>query len=175
MAITLVGGGARSGKSTFGRRYIEEHFEGGIFLATAEARDEEMRDRIAHHQAERGDFWTTLEEPLDLTGALQRHAGEGKPFLVDCLTLWLSNVLFDEALDEEAEIERLGTFLRSWNGPTVVLISNEVGLGIAPDNPLSRRYRDLAGRLNQTVAEAADEVYWTVFGIPTKLKPGGGL
>lgn len=174
MDVVLVGGGARSGKSGFGLRYVEEQFDRGVFVATAEAGDEEMAERIDRHRAERGSFWRTVEEPLDLGGALEREAADGGPILVDCLTLWLSNVLLHPDLDEEAEIDRLEALLRAWRGPKLVLITNEVGCGLVPDNELGRRFRDLAGSMNQRCALAAAEVYWMIFGQPLQLKPAGG-
>lgn len=174
MDVVLVGGGARSGKSGFGLRYVEERFDRGVFLATAEAGDEEMAERIRRHRAERGPFWRTAEEPLDLAGALEREASGCEPILVDCLTLWLSNILLHPDLDEEAEIDRLEALLRAWRGPMLVLIANEVGCGLVPDNALGRRFRDLAGAMNQRFAQTADEVYWMIFGQPLQLKPAGG-
>lgn len=173
MALVLVGGGARSGKSRFALRYVEERCGGGLFLATAEQRDHEMRERVARHREERGPLWSTREEPLDLAGALAEEASSERAIVVDCLTLWLSNVLLSQAHDEEVEIESLAGLLAEWSGPTLVLVANEVGLGIVPDNALARRFRDLAGGLNQRVAEAADQVWWMAFGCPLQLKPGG--
>ncbi len=175
MAVILLGGGARSGKSGFGLRYVQERFTGGVFVATGEPRDEEMADRIRRHRGERTDFWRTVEEPLDLPGALEREASGEAPILVDCLTLWLSNVLLDPETDEEFEIVRLEALLDDWKGPTLLLITNEIGCGIVPMNALGRRFRDLAGRMNQRVAAKADEVYWVIFGQPLRLKPGGGV
>lgn len=183
MAVILLGGGARSGKSGFALRYVQERFAGGVLVATGEAGDEEMRDRIARHKADRGPFWRTVEEPLDLAGALQREAGRAEAgcaeeapaegIVVDCLTLWLSNVLLAPELDEETEIDRLEAVLAGWQGPTLLLVTNEVGCGIVPMNALSRRFRDLAGMLNQRAAVVADEVYWLVFGQPLRIKPSG--
>lgn len=174
MAVVLLGGGARSGKSGFGLRYVQERFSSGVFVATGEARDEEMTERIRRHQSERGSFWRTVEEPLDLHGVLQREAQSAAAILVDCLTLWLSNILLDPNVDEAAEIARMQALLSDWRGPTLVLVTNEVGCGIVPMEELSRRFRDLAGKMNQRFAEAADEVYWLVFGQPLRIKPNQG-
>lgn len=175
MGVILLGGGARSGKSAFGLRYVQERFAGGVFVATGEAGDQEMADRIARHRDERGPFWRTVEEPVDLAGALEREAAGSAPILVDCLTLWLSNILLAPAVDEEAEVARLQSLLDRWQGPPLILITNEVGCGIVPMHELSRRFRDLAGTMNQRFAAAADEVYWVVFGQPLRIKPAGAL
>ncbi len=171
MAVVLIGGGARSGKSRFALDYVRRRHSSGVFIATAEARDQEMRERIEHHRAERDAFWTTVEEPLDLAHVIELQQALNQPVAIDCLTLWLSNVLLDPARDEQAEMARLQQAIAGWKGPDLVLIANEVGCGIVPDNALARRFRDLAGSLNQRVAEAADEVYWMVFGTPLQVKP----
>ena len=173
MAIVLVGGGARSGKSSFAQRWVEQR-GGGLYIATAEAGDEEMRERIARHQADRGEAWRTLEAPLDLVDVLKAQSKLNHMILVDCLTLWLSNVLIDPHHSANEEIAALGALLLEWTGPDLIFVTNEVGCGIVPDNPLAREFCDLAGRLNQQVADAADEVYWTVFGQPLRIKPSGG-
>jgi len=174
--VTLVAGGARSGKSSFAQRLVEQSAvdqsaSSRVFLATAEARDGEMQARIARHQSDRDDSWRTVEEPLELSAALEREAASGRAILVDCLTLWLSNILLAER-DVEQEIERLAALLRNWKGGSVVLVSNEVGQGIVPDNALAREFRDHAGRLNQAVAAAATTVWRVDFGIPQQLKGG---
>ena len=166
--VTLVLGGARSGKSVHAEKLVEDQPAGWIYLATATAGDGEMAERINRHRERRGDGWRTVEEPLDLTAALQAEAGANSVILVDCLTLWLSNVLFAE-LDVEHEIKRLVECLSGLAGP-VVLVSNEVGLGIVPENALARRFRDDAGRLNQAVAAAADSVVFVAAGLPLSLK-----
>jgi adenosylcobinamide kinase/adenosylcobinamide-phosphate guanylyltransferase len=162
--LSLVLGGARSGKSAFAEKLIER-VGGGIYLATAEARDAEMTARISQHQARRGNLWRTVESPNDLVGPLQR---EGRPMLIDCLTLWLSNLLEHDA-DLDRESRRLTDCLAATEGP-VVLIANEVGLGIVPDNALARRFRDAAGRLNQRIAASADQVILVTAGLPLRLK-----
>lgn len=162
----LVLGGARSGKSAYGERLIEESRLRPVYLATAEARDEEMAARIAHHKARRKG-WRTVEEPLELAGALGTvEAGEA--VLVDCLTLWLSNLM---AADRDIEAEAAGLLraLPQCAGP-VVFISNEVGLGIVPDNALARRFRDEAGRLHQRIAAEVDAVIGMMAGLPMVFK-----
>jgi len=170
VGVILIGGGARSGKSRFALELALERFERPLFVATAEAHDDEMRDRIRRHQAERGPGWTTVEEPLELVAALENAADKCDGCVIDCLTLWLSNVLLSSSHDEQVEMKRLLESLEEWDGPPVILITNEVGCGIVPENALARRYRDLAGWLNQRVAAVADEVYWTVFGVPIDVK-----
>ena len=170
----LVLGGARSGKS----RYAEALAMGAgpapwIYIATAEAGDAEMRARIAHHQERRGAGWRTVEAPLDLCGALSRAAEVGTPILVDCLTLWLANLM---AADRDLEVEQraLADILSAVSRTApVVLVSNEVGLGIVPENALARAFRDAAGRLNQAVAEACDHAVFMAAGLPMVLKTGG--
>lgn len=165
--LTLVLGGARSGKS----RYAESLFAGlpppWIYVATAEAGDAEMAERIAAHRARRGKEWRTIDAPHDLAAALA-DAESNAPVLVDCLTLWLSNRMLARA-DVEAETAHLETALENRNAP-VVLVSNEVGLGIVPDNALARRFRDLQGRLNQRMAARAGRVVLMVAGLPLVVK-----
>ncbi len=166
--VTLVLGGARSGKSAYGEGLLEARPGACVYLATADAGDAEMAERIAQHRARRGDRWTTLEEPLALLDALAGAAGPDRAVLVDCLTLWLSNLLLADR-DVEAEGAALATALPGLAGP-VVLIANEVGLGIVPENALARRFRDAAGRLNQALAAAADRVVLVSAGLPLILK-----
>jgi adenosylcobinamide kinase / adenosylcobinamide-phosphate guanylyltransferase len=168
--VTLVLGGARSGKSRYAETLVRDA-GGGVYLATAQALDAEMAARIARHRAERGDGWTTVEEPLELAAALERGARGGRPILVDCLTLWLSNLMGAERAAAQ-EIARLLAALKTLPVP-VVLVSNEVGLGIVPDNALARVFRDEAGRLNQAAAAAADRVVFLAAGLPLVLKDGG--
>lgn len=163
-AISLILGGARSGKSLYAERLCSA---GGVYVATATALDHEMAERIRRHRARRGPAWTTIEEPLDLAGVLTR-AAPGRPFLVDCLTLWLSNVL-EAGRDVAAETAALTQALRAAPAP-VVLVGNEVGLGIVPATALGRAFRDHAGRLNQAIAALADHVVFLVAGLPLVLK-----
>ena len=173
MGVILVGGGARSGKSSFAQRLCEERAQSGVFIATGEARDDEMRDRIRRHREDRGEFWRTVEEPLNLVAVLQREGRADQVVLVDCLTLWLSNVLLHPERDAQREIDDLASLLGEWHGPDTVLITNEVGCGIVPENALAREFRDLAGRLGQAVARTADEVWWLAFGVPLQIKGAG--
>ena len=164
--LTLILGGARSGKSRYAEGLITALPGPWIYVATAEARDSEMAERIAAHRARRGTGWTTIEAPRDLAGALAAH---GKtPVLVDCLTLWLSNVLLADA-DVDAEIAQLEGALARRAAP-IVLVANEVGFGIVPDNALGRRFRDLQGLLNQRIAARADRVILVVAGLPLTMK-----
>jgi adenosylcobinamide kinase/adenosylcobinamide-phosphate guanylyltransferase len=168
--ITLVLGGARSGKSRFGESLIAALPPAWqppwTYVATAEAGDAEMAERIAVHRARRGAHWQTIEAPRDLPAALK--AAQGKPVLVDCLTLWLSNLMLAEA-DVDAETALLEQALEAVTAP-VVLVANEVGSGIVPEYPLGRRFRDLQGILNQRIAARADRVALVVAGIPLLIK-----
>ncbi|SCA55595.1 Bifunctional adenosylcobalamin biosynthesis protein CobP [Candidatus Terasakiella magnetica] len=162
--ITLVLGGARSGKSAYAEKIIEEA-GGGMYLATSRVWDAEMAERVQTHQDRRNELWTTIEEPVHIHDHI---AKTDKPMLVDCLTLWLSN-LMDEEADIDQETQKLCTSLRGAEHD-VVLVSNEVGLGIVPDNALARKFRDHAGRLNQAVAQTADRVLFIAAGLPLTLK-----
>ncbi len=164
--LELIIGGARSGKSCFAERQALNSDRPVIYVATAEARDAEMRERIAHHRARRPTGWRTVEEPLDLAAALVREARRDTCVLVDCLTLWLTNVLLAE---REAEIDPLPETLPTLPG-RVILVSNEVGWGIVPENALARRFRDEQGRLNQRIAALADNVTLVAAGLPLVLK-----
>ncbi|MBI3451236.1 MAG: bifunctional adenosylcobinamide kinase/adenosylcobinamide-phosphate guanylyltransferase [Rhodospirillales bacterium] len=169
--LSLVLGGARSGKSVYAETLIEgarPAGESAIYLATAQANDTEMAARIRAHRARRGEDWATVEEPLALDRALARESRPGRPVLVDCLTLWLAN-LMAAARDVPAECDRLLAALAALPGPAV-LVSNEVGLGIVPDNPMAREFRDHAGRLHQRIAAAADFVVFVAAGLPLSLK-----
>lgn len=168
---TLVLGGARSGKSSYAERLAEGAADSCVYLATAAAGDAEMAERIARHRARRGRRWRTHEEPLALAEALAAVAEPGVVVLVDCLTLWLSNVMATD-LDVENECGRLVAALPRLRGPAI-FVSNEVGLGIVPDNALARRFRDEAGRLNQAVAAAAQSVVFLAAGLPLVLKQPG--
>jgi adenosylcobinamide kinase / adenosylcobinamide-phosphate guanylyltransferase len=170
--ITLVLGGARSGKSAHAERLAREARRRRIYLATAQAFDDEMRERISHHRDSRADDgWTTVEEAIDLPEALARAAEPDAVVLVDCLTLWLSNWMLAECDVAQGRTD-LSSTLAAARGP-VILVSNEVGMGIVPDTPLGRRFRDAQGRLNQTVAAMADVVVLMAAGIPLLVKPQG--
>jgi adenosylcobinamide kinase/adenosylcobinamide-phosphate guanylyltransferase len=164
--LTLVLGGARSGKSRHAEALVEAEPGPWTYVATAQAHDDEMRARIAQHRARRGAGWETVNEPLELAGAIT--AVRGRPVLVDCLTLWLTNVMLAER-DAAAERGMLVEACRTAAGP-LVLVSNEVGLGIVPDNALARRFRDETGRLHQDLAALADRVVLMVAGIPMQVK-----
>jgi adenosylcobinamide kinase/adenosylcobinamide-phosphate guanylyltransferase len=165
--MTLVLGGARSGKSRYAETLVAAAPSPWLYIATAEAHDDEMRARIATHRARRGTDWHVIEAPRDLAGALATSAAGGA-VLVDCLTLWLSNLMLAE-IDCAAEVDRLEAVLSGIARP-VVLVSNEVGSGIVPDNALARRFRDAQGRLNQRMAARADRVVLMVAGLPLVVK-----
>ena len=167
MAIILITGGARSGKSARAEARARTYPGRPVYIATAEALDGEMRERIARHRARRGDEWLEHETPLELVAALAATDGGGAR-LVDCLTLWLSNLMHAQRHWSQ-EAAHLVEALRAQKSP-VVLVTNEVGLGIVPDNALARRFRDAAGIMNQMVAAAADEVEFVVAGLPMRVK-----
>jgi adenosyl cobinamide kinase/adenosyl cobinamide phosphate guanylyltransferase len=164
--ITLVLGGARSGKSRFAEGVIAALSPPWVYVATAQAGDTEMAERIARHRARRGPQWQTVEAPRALDKALLEHAAT--PVLVDCLTLWLSNLMLTDG-DVELEIGNVERALSQATGPKV-LVSNEVGLGIVPDYPLGRRFRDAHGILNQRMAALADRGVLMVAGLPLAIK-----
>jgi adenosylcobinamide kinase/adenosylcobinamide-phosphate guanylyltransferase len=155
VSLVLIGGGARSGKSRHALALARQCGSRLAFVATARAEDDEMRERIARHRQERGSEFTTFEEPVAI--------------LIDCLTLWLSNLLCAGAPNIMEEGRRLVESAVA-APPQVLLVTNEVGCGIVPENALARQFRDLAGELNQMAAQAASEVYWTAFGIALKVK-----
>lgn len=176
--VVLVTGGARSGKSGFAEQYAARRADRVTYIATAQALDEEMRRRIALHRRQRegrGGIWDTVEEPIDLAGALERRRAD-PVVLIDCLTLWLTNVLLAREEDEAgaerrvlAEVDRLAEALRDYPGCAVV-VTNEVGDGIVPEYSLGRLYRDLAGWMNQRIAAVAEEVFLVTAGIPVELR-----
>ena len=169
--VVFLLGGARSGKSRLGEQLVEATPGRWIYLATAEALDDEMADRIAAHRSRRDSRWRTVEEPLDLPAALVEWSAPDTAILVDCLTLWLSN-LMGAGRDPAQAVDALVQALSTVEG-RVVLISNEVGQGIVPDNALARTFRDTAGRMHQAVAEAAHRVLFVVAGLPLTLKDVG--
>jgi adenosylcobinamide kinase/adenosylcobinamide-phosphate guanylyltransferase len=169
MTSILVLGGARSGKSAFAQKAAESANGGHLVLiAAGQAFDDEMAERIARHQAERGESWTTVEAPLALAEAIAALPADAVA-VVDCLTLWLSNLMLDQRDVGAAATELVAAVAacpaRLW------LVSNEVGLGLVPETPLGRRFRDEAGRLHQRLAQAVDEVYFIAAGLPLRLKP----
>jgi len=165
--VTLVLGGARSGKSRYAEGLVVAEAPPWTYIATAEAHDEEMRQRIEEHRARRASGWRTIEAPLDLAAALQR-ASVLQPVLIDCLTVWLSNLMLAEH-DLETSVVSLEEELARRRASTV-LVGNEVGQGIVPDNELARRFRDANGRMNQRLALGAGRVVLTVAGIPMIAK-----
>ncbi|MFC3568211.1 bifunctional adenosylcobinamide kinase/adenosylcobinamide-phosphate guanylyltransferase [Paracoccus sp. TOH] len=169
--ITMVTGGARSGKSALAESIAARHPGARFYIATAEARDDEMTQRIGRHRDRRGPGWQTVEEPRDLALALSRTDGQGVR-LVDCLTLWLSNLMAAEDRPGP-RVGALCELLAAQQSP-VVLVTNELGLGIVPENALARRFRDEHGWMNQAVAGVADEVWMAVSGLPLCLKPQKG-
>lgn len=168
LSTTLVLGGARSGKSTFAERLVCDSGLARLYLATATAGDHEMQARIAQHRLQRGDGWTTIEEPLLLVETLAREAQDGQAVLVDCLTLWLSNLMFADR-NVAFETQRLATYLQMAEVP-IVLVSNEVGLGLVPETPIGRAFRDAQGRLNQLIAAEVPAVAFVAAGLPIWLK-----
>lgn len=164
----LVIGGARSGKSRYAQQRAESLGSRLAYIATAQALDAEMTDRIARHRTDRGPCWHTIEAPIDLADAITRASARYDAILVDCLTLWLSNLMgADLSLDHA--FDALAQSVKSCASP-LALVANEVGLGIVPDNPLARRFRDEAGRLNQRVAGIVDEAVLVAAGLPLRLK-----
>lgn len=170
MRSLLVLGGARSGKSRYAQQRAEACGGRLAYIATAQALDGEMTDRIARHRADRDERWTTIDAPLDLPAAIREAAEQTDAILVDCLTLWLSNLMLADA-DIEAASCALADAIRACPRP-IALVANEVGLGIVPDNPLARRFRDAAGRLNQQIAAIASDVVFVAAGLPMVLKEG---
>ncbi len=176
--LTLMLGGAKSGKSGLAQSLAEGLAQGQagrlVYIATAQARDQEMDQRIARHQAARGPLWATLEEPLDLCGALARADGPGAVLLVDCLTLWLSNLMTQAGLAGDGLDQRGQDLCALLPGlkSNVILVANEVGLGIVPDNALARAFRDAAGLLHQRLAQVCQRVVLVAAGLPLALKGG---
>ena len=166
---TFVLGGARSGKSRYAETLVGAASSRPCVIVTAEALDTEMSARIARHRADRDPAWTTIEAPRELAAALDAHTDPLRPILIDCLTLWLSNLLLDGRDIDSATAELLAAMDRM-QAP-LVIVSNEVGLGIVPDNALARRFRDAQGRLNQSFAARADRVVFLAAGLPLTLKP----
>lgn len=164
----LVLGGARSGKSRFAEGLAIDCAADRHYVATGRAFDAEMRDRIARHRSDRGDGWTTHEEPVDLVGQLRQIDDPSRVVLVDCLTLWVTNLMLENQ-NVMARSAELAAFLPQMKA-RVILVSNEVGLGIVPENRMAREFRDHAGRLHQQIAASAAEVYFVAAGLPLKMK-----
>ncbi len=177
--ILFILGGARSGKSTFAEGLAKRRAgDAVLFLATAEAFDDEMRARIAKHRAERPASWQTLEAPREILDALRHWEAMPRLILLDCLTLWVTNELLANENDLESRLACQLDMLVEWarlQNIDLILVSNEVGLGIVPDNELSRTFRDVLGRINARAAQAADQVFWMVAGIPMEVKGRANL
>jgi len=169
--LIYVTGGARSGKSGYAQRLVEACRGELLYVATAAAGDAEMASRIARHQQQRGARWTTLEEPCEVLARLPEAAVGKNGILFDCVTLWLTNLMLRGDADAAilAEVERFAELARQQSG-TLVMVSNELGSGIVPENALARRFRDLAGSANQRLAAASDTAWLVVSGLPVKLK-----
>ena len=165
----LILGGARSGKSAYAQSLAETYGPDRLYLATAEAGDEEMAARIARHRADRRLGWTTLEEPLEVARALGAEARPGRVVVVDCLTLWLSNLIL-AGWEPGAAVAGLAEAIGALAGPAI-LVSNEVGMGIVPDHKLGREFRDWQGRANREIAHACDAAVFIAAGLPVQLKP----
>lgn len=167
--ITLVIGGARSGKSRFAEGLVLGSGLKPVYVATGRAFDEEMSERISVHRDRRGPQWETVEEPLALADAIQQSAHPGRAILIDCMTLWVTNLMMAKA-NVARETSALADALRAAGVP-IVLVTNEVGLGIVPDNRMARDFRDLAGEVNQRMGQLADEAWFIAAGLPLQLKP----
>jgi adenosylcobinamide kinase / adenosylcobinamide-phosphate guanylyltransferase len=171
--IIFITGGARSGKSTHTLKDASQLKGKKAYIATAEALDKEMKDRIENHKKQRGKDWDTYEEPLRIAEVIQEIEGKYTAIVIDCLTLWLSNIMHS-GFNITQEIANLIEILRiTHHRSCIYIVSNEVGMGIVPENDMARRFRDIAGILNQKVAEISDEVYLLVAGIPMKIKGKG--
>jgi adenosylcobinamide kinase/adenosylcobinamide-phosphate guanylyltransferase len=170
-SFTFVVGGARSGKSSFAMTLAESCAPPRLYVATAQSLDSEMEERIRRHREERGDGWETLEEPMEVPGSVMRAGGGYRVVLIDCLTLWLTNLLM-AGLDDPSVLSTVEGLISACRGSSakVIAVSNEVGLGLVPENPLSRRFRDLSGTMNQKMAAAASEAWFVASGIPLKMK-----
>lgn len=169
--LIFITGGCRSGKSQFALDYANRHFRKKLYLATSEALDEEMVKRIEDHKKRRGVDWQTVEEPINIAEAIRQHGNDMEVILLDCITLWLSNLLMRQKSDHEIvnEVSKL-TDTVNHGQTSFIFVSNEVGMGIVSVDPLGRRFRDLAGMANQKIAEAAQTVIFMVSGIPIFLK-----
>ncbi len=172
--LVFITGAARSGKSSFAERMAAETGSPVIYIATCVPGDEEMLERVARHQARRPANWRTVEEPIDPASVISANDGPGRVFLLDCITLLVLNLILDpkSGLAEDELLEKIAELAQvSYNSAAdVIMVSNEVGWGIVPGDPLSRMYRDVIGRANQALAAQADEAWFTVSGIPLELK-----
>lgn len=169
MARTFILGGARSGKSRFALEFGEDLSEERVFVATAQGFDEGMRERIGRHREDRDASWRTVEEFVEIWDVIERECREGRVVVLDCLTLWLNNLMLFER-DVDADIDRLVSVLEEGVDGELVLVSNEIGLGLVPDTELGREFRDVHGRMNQRVAAVCDRVLFMVAGLPVVVK-----
>lgn len=171
--VILVTGGCRSGKSRFALEYANRHYQKKIYLATCEPLDEEMAHRIELHKRARGPEWQTVEEPIGVVEKVTQHGEEGGVILLDCLTLWISNLLM-RGNDENRIMDEIARLVQAVqrSPSSFLLVSNEVGMGIVPADPTARFFRDIAGMVNQTMAREADTVILMISGIPMGLKGG---
>ncbi|MEK6590665.1 MAG: bifunctional adenosylcobinamide kinase/adenosylcobinamide-phosphate guanylyltransferase [Nitrospinota bacterium] len=169
--VIFVTGGARSGKSDFALRCAEKIGRIRAYIATAEVLDDEMKERITNHKRLRGDDWDTIEEPKNLLIAFESLHRTYDVAIIDCLTLWVSNLIKD-GLTDDTILKMTDAFMQLINRLklSLIIVSNEVGMGIVPDNPLARRFRDIAGKVNQLIASISDEVYFMVSGISIRIK-----
>ena len=169
--LIFVTGGCRSGKSQFALDYANRHFHKKLYLATCEALDEEMAKRIEDHKKKRGLEWQTVEEPIKVSEAIRQYGNNVEVILLDCITLWLSNLLMRQKSDHEImnEVSTLVDTVKQCQ-TSFIFVSNEVGMGLVPVEPLGRRFRDLSGMTNQRIAELADRVVLMVSGMPISLK-----
>jgi adenosyl cobinamide kinase/adenosyl cobinamide phosphate guanylyltransferase len=167
----MITGGARSGKSYFSEETAMKLGNNYVYIATMQAFDSEMKERIKKHRARRGKQWRTFEEPLNVAALLRKEDKKGRVFLIDCLTLFISNNLLEGRREEaiKGKVEELAELCSACKA-SVVIVTNEVGMGIVPDNKLGREFRDIQGKANQIIAAAADEAYFMVSGLPIKLK-----
>ena len=171
--MIFITGGCRSGKSRFALDYVNQHFSKKLYLATCEALDEEMAQRIEHHKKMRGPEWKTIEESIAIVNEIKECSDKVEVILLDCITLWLSNLLIKWKSESRMtdEIDRFVDVIQQ-SQTSLIIVSNEVGMGIVPADPLSRRFRDLSGMTNQRIAEVVDKVIYMVSGIPIFLKGG---
>lgn len=171
---TLIIGGCRSGKSSYALS-LGEKLKGkrNLFVATCQPHDDEMKDRVRRHQHERGDHWQTVEAPLDIVDTIERSGMNANVMLIDCLTLWVSNLMMAHESDDDV-IERISRLSKAIISPPcpIILVTNEVGTGIVPENQLARRFRDLTGWCNQRMASGCTDVVWMVAGIANTIKSG---
>ncbi len=168
--LVFVLGGAKSGKSAWALRYTEKSYRSYLFLATAEVQDEEMRERVSRHRQQRGAAWQLLEEPIEIAEALETGISGPEAVLIDCLTLWLTNVMLKKGEEHLGSYQGHLLSALEKKRQAVIIVSNEVGTGVVPEKALGRRFRDHAGELNQKVAALADRVVFMVAGLPLYLK-----